>query len=183
MRRFLRGTAFVSFMAGLATVCCPAAAHASQNGHPLQAYLGVFSPSSSSTRTFANTEFLIGGSYDLNHPKSANTPFLAGYIGYAGGSNGGNSQGNFWIGAQLRTQGQIYVGAGTGYYDSWGTLNLGGGVTLNSTQGGLGGTVFVGGDFGPAGRPGPGLRAGYDFMPSFSGNNPSGWELSVTYRL
>jgi hypothetical protein len=173
----------VSLAAILFLVCSPSTVRAAQNAHPLQAYLGVFSASSSDARTLANTEFLIGGSYDFNHPKTTSTPYLSGYIGYAGGSNAGNSQGNFWVGAQVRTPQQIYVGAGTGYYDSWGTVNLGGGTSFNSSQGGIGGTVFVGGDFGPAGRPGPGLRAGYDFMPSFSGINPSGWELSVTYRF
>lgn len=181
--RKLISVSLASFAAMLFLVGSQAAARAGQNAHPLQAYLGVFSPSSSDARNFANTEFLIGGVYDLNHPATTNSPYLSGYIGYAGGSNGGNSQGNFWVGAQVRTPQQIYVGAGTGYYDAWGTVNLGSGVTVNSSQGGIGGTIFVGGDFGPAGRAGPGLKAGYDFLPSFGGVNPSGWELSVTYRL
>jgi hypothetical protein len=179
MRKLLAPTRVISFAAGLIALCCPAALRADPG--PFQLYTGVFSPSSADARTFANTEFLIGGIYDINHPEHPSTPYVSGYIGYAGGSNGPASQGNFWVGAQVRTPQQIYIGGGTGFYDSWGSVRAGS-VTVSSGQGGLGGVLFVGGDFGKT-HSGPGLRAGYDFMPSFSGTNPSGWEIALTYRF
>src|SRR5215467_2459391 len=163
MHKLLSPIGAISLVAGLAALCCPAPLCA-DSAHRFQLYTGVFEPSSADARNFANTEFLIGGIFDLNHPVQSNTPYISGYIGYAGGSNGPASQGNFWVGAQVRTPQQIYIGGGTGYYDSWGQVRLGNGTTVSSGQGGLGGVLFVGGDFGRS-RSGPGLRAGYDFLP------------------
>lgn len=182
MQRLLGRTGAVLFFAIFATLSSTAAARAAQNAHPFQLVLGAFFPSSSDAQDFAHSEFLIDGIYDLNHPTSAHNPFISGYIGYAGGSNGSASQGNFWVGAQVRTPGPFYVGGGTGYYNSWGTVNLGGGTTVTSSAGGIGGVLFLGGDFGKSGS-GLGLRAGYDFLPSWSGVNPSGWEAALTYRF
>ena len=182
MLQLLGRTVIVSLASVLAALCCPAAIRAAQNVHPFQLYAGAFFPSSSAAQDFAHSEFLIGGIYDFSHHEKTHNPIVSGYMGYAGGSNGAAHQGNFWVGAQVRTPGPFYVGGGTGYYNSWGSVNLGGGVTVTSSAGGIGGVLFLGGDFSKTGA-GLGLRSGYDFLPHWSGVNPSGWEVALTYRL
>ena len=154
--------------------------------HPAQLSFGGYFPTSSNAQQFVHTAYTVETSYDLGNGS------VSLYSGYAWGAHSpvsgvGVNYHDWRIGLQARTVTPTYAGVGVGYYDQSATVSSSGGAA-RVNHGGVGGTVFIGREFGQ--RPhqaqkssGLGVRLGYSFLPNFQGINTDGAEVRLTYRF
>jgi hypothetical protein len=173
-----------------ALVACPVMARADEaqtNRYPFSLEFGTYFPTNGNTQLFIHTVYAMQVNYDLGQAKGAAAP-LSVYGQYGWGSHapvsGVNVNYQLWsVGVDARTRSQTYAGLGLGYYGQSGTVNVSGFGSGSASQGGIGGSIFVGTDFAKRGAPGPGLRVGYNLLPNFQGLNTNSWSAGVTYRL
>jgi len=169
----------------VAVVVCPATARAGGGlGHPIQIGIGAYFPTASNSQQLIHTVYDVDASYDFTHGSFP----VSVYGGYGWGSHSPISgatlsYSSYWLGVEGRTADQLYAGLGVGYYGQSGTVSVTGLGSASGSTGGVGGTAFVGYDLGPRGSSGVGIRAGYNFLPTFAGANTDGWGVTLTYRI
>jgi hypothetical protein len=183
-------TLVTALVIAIATYPATARTDGAQSGdHPFQIGVGAYFPTDHDAQQLVHTVYKIEAVYDLGH---GSTVPLSVYGGYGWGShavvqgvNVGYS--NYWLGVQGRTASPVYGGLGLGYYGQAGTLNVSGFGSASATQGGVGGTVFLGADFGAKShqtqKPGLGIRLGYNVLPNFEGLNTDGYDFTIRYRI
>jgi len=154
--------------------------------HPITVEFGFNWTTNSTTQVLVKTVYDFQIDYDLTGGTGKAPVSVYGGYGWANHAPiaGAKVTYNLWsLGVQTRTKHPVYAGMGFGYYGQSGTVSVAGVGSASTGQGGVGAQGFVGVDLFKPGRAGPGVKLGYNVLPSFQGLNTDSWFAALTYRI